>query len=81
MKIQEVAKDTGCKDDWVIRALILTVWTEAHTLHHPQKVGVESLEGEDKRNPANKQSHDLKEWLYKNHGIAVGAMLWHTKIC
>ena len=63
MEVQHDAEGTGCDSIWVVQALLLALWTSAHTLHHQQKVWIESLEGKDASNPATEQPRGVKECL------------------
>ena len=78
MDVQEDAEGTGRGDGCVLRALLMALRTVAHTLHQPQEAGVESLEGKDASNPAAERPHGVKEWLYKNYSMVLGATLWRT---
>jgi hypothetical protein len=36
------------------------------------------MDGKIANNPAAEQPHGVKEWLYKNYSIFLGATMWHT---
>ena len=80
IEIQEDAEGTWRGDGSVARALMLALWTAAQTLHQPQEAGVEPLEGKDASNSAAERPYGVKERLYKNYSMVLGATLWHTLI-
>ena len=80
MDIQEDAEGTRGGAGCVVRALLLALRTAAKTLHQPKEAGVEPLEGKDASNPAAERPHGVKERLYKNYNMVLGATLWHTLI-